>query len=144
WWQGQLTGLVLFSVTSALLALRAGHEVQAGAWLILGLLKPQLLLGVGLVLLVTRHWRVLAVWAAGGAGLVGASFLAFGNWLPSYSAYLANYLDNPALGDQPALMQNWRGSVYMLLHTSPAPLVSGLTLLGLGLLVVLCWPGRPR
>ena len=79
-WQGQLAIPIWLALTGAVLALRAGQERRAGAWLILGLLKPQLIALPLLALLVGRRWRALGVVAAGTAGVLGVSLLAFGNW----------------------------------------------------------------
>ncbi len=139
-WQGQMTGLVLCSVTGTLLALRRSADRQAGAWLVLGLLKPQLLVGLGVALVATRRRQTVFVWAGGGALLTAVSTAVFGNWIPAFVAYLRQFTDSSAgLGDHAALMQNWRGGVYMLLRTESPLLVWILTLGGVGLLLVFLW-----
>jgi alpha-1,2-mannosyltransferase len=76
--EGNSTHLLLGLLVAALLSLRAGHELRAGALLaVCGVVKlPLLLLGAPFVL--RGRWRVATGFAAGLAGLVGLSLLIFG------------------------------------------------------------------
>jgi hypothetical protein len=148
-WQGQLAIPVWLGLTGAVLAWRSGHERQAGAWLILGLLKPQLIALPVLALLVGRRWRALAVVLAGSAAVLGGSLLVLGNWLPAYVSFLTTFVrPDLALGDNPLLIQNWRGLVYHLLGTTGGPAADGLVLaldaLSVAGVVALCWPRAGR
>jgi Glycosyltransferase family 87 len=75
----QLDGMVALGVGAAI-ALWS-RPFLAGLCLGLTLLKPQLMLPAGAVLLVTRRWRVLAGWAAAGLLLSGAAALLNPRWV---------------------------------------------------------------
>lgn len=128
---------VLLGLTEAWLALRAGRDWRAGGWLVLGLIKPQLILLPLLVLVVQRRWRPLVVVAGVGSLLAVLSFVVCGNWVPSYSSLLA-LMQDPAqpIADAPWVMHNWRALVYDLLGTDQSflavGLLGGLTLLSAG------------
>jgi hypothetical protein len=147
-WQGQISVLPLVSLTGLALALRRGQAVQAGAWGILGLIKPQLVVVPLLALLVARRWQAFLVTAGTGALLVGISLALFGNWLPGFNNLLRqSVIAGEAAAGYVVGMPNWQGLVYKLLGTSDSPpavaLSAGLILGSLALVVVLCWP-RPR
>lgn len=148
-WQGQTPIIVLLGLVGALISLRAGKDGQAGAWLVLGLIKPQLIALPVLALLLARRWRALVALVVGGLLLLAASLLALGNWIPGYLDMLTNYVRTGAtVGDDPTIMHNWRGLVFRLLGTDSGPvagtLVSGLTLLSVGLAVAVCWPRKAQ
>lgn len=147
-WQGQISVLPLLSLTGMALALRRGRAVQAGAWGILGLIKPQLVAVPLLALLVARGWRTLLVTAGAGALLVGGSLALFGNWLPGFNDLLRqSVIEGEAAAGYVAGMPNWQGLVYKLLGSSDSPaavaLSTTLILLSLALAVICCWL-RPR
>ncbi len=75
----QLDGFVALGLGAAL-ALRS-RPYLAGAVLGLTLMKPQLVLPLGVALLVSRRWRILAGWAAAGAVLLAATLLIEPRWL---------------------------------------------------------------
>jgi hypothetical protein len=128
--QGQFQLLPLLGITAALLALEAGHPRRASRWLLLGLMKPYLLLGVVLMLAVRRHWGVLVPFALGTAVIGIGSLGVLDNWLPAYVDLLAQMeRAGAALGDYPAAMQNWRALV-LLTTGAEAPLVVGALTVG--------------
>jgi hypothetical protein len=143
---GQFSILSLVALTGAFAALRARKEGQAGLWLLLSLIKPQLVLLPLLVLLLGRRWRALAVYAAGMAVLVGGSILVLGNWIPDELGFWERI--GPAVGtgvmDVMPWMHNWRGLVWGLLDSTTSPLAlgltGGLTVVSLAVLVGFCWP----
>jgi hypothetical protein len=140
---GQLGILILLSLCGALVALRADRGYEAGAWLVLGLAKPQLIALPLLALLVLRCWRPLVTFALGLLALTGASLLLLGNWIPSYLILLRDFVSHQLGGDIPERMENWRGLVYHLLGTDSTALAGGLitalTVAGVGVVVALCW-----
>jgi hypothetical protein len=142
--------LVWLSLTGALGALAANGERQAGLWLILGLVKPQILIAPLLALLVARRWRTLLVFGAGTAAVAGVSFLIMGFWIPEYLRFLGDYVrPGSPISEIPDKMQNWRGLVYHLLGADSGPIAAGpigaLTVASVGTVVVICWPrGGPQ
>jgi len=75
----QLDGLVALGIGAAI-ALRS-KPYLAGLALGLTLVKPQLVLPIGLALLVTRTWRVLVGWAAAGLVLLLSTLALNPHWV---------------------------------------------------------------
>lgn len=141
---GQFGLWPLLGLTEALLALRAGHERRAGAWLLLTLFKPQLIFLPLLALLLNRRWRTLIVFGACTAGVLALSLAVLGNWLPGYLALLDEFTrQGAALGNYPGAMHNWRGLVTAWLGADSTPpaltLWLGLSVLSLAAVVALWW-----
>lgn len=108
--QGQLGMLVTVGLIETLIALRAGREWAAGAWLALGLMKPQMILFPLFLFLIWRCWRVLAGFSVILAGVLGLSLVKIGFWIPRYWNFLKEYNYRGAeLSLYPIAMQNWRG-----------------------------------
>lgn len=61
--QGQVSVLLLASLSACLLALRAGHDRVAGVALALALLKPTYMLPFLLLLVLRRRWQALAAFS---------------------------------------------------------------------------------
>ncbi len=146
-WQGQLSIVIWFGVTMAVLALRRGREREAGLWLLLGLLKPQILIIPLLALLVAQRRQMLQTFIMGFTVLFGLSLLLLGNWLPGYLNLVSGFLQGaPAIREAVNRMPNWRGFVFHLLGTSdsgPAlSLIIMLTLLTAACVIVVYWPRR--
>src|SRR5450759_3766217 len=76
---GQLDGLVALGVGAAI-ALRS-KPYLAGLALGLTLVKPQLVLTIGLALLVTRMWRVIVGWATAGLVLLLSTMALNPHWV---------------------------------------------------------------
>jgi hypothetical protein len=142
---GQFSILSRAALTGAVGALQARKEGQAGLWLLLSLIKPQLVLLPLLVLLLGRRWQTLAVYAAGMGVFVGGSILVLGNWIPAELTFWDRI--GPAVGtgvmDVMPWMHNWRGLVWGLLDSTSSPLAlaltGGLTILSIATVIVLCW-----
>jgi hypothetical protein len=110
--QGQLSLLPTLGVVKAMGALEEGSSWRAGAWLSLGLVKPQLVFFPLLALLVWGCWRGLLVVAAAGSAVMTGSIIVLGFWVPEYLRFLGEYTQRgPALALYPKAMQNWRGLV---------------------------------
>lgn len=75
----QLDGIVALGIGAAI-ALWS-RPYLAGLCLGLTLLKPQLMLPLGVALLVSRHWRVLGGWATAGVALTAAPALLNPRWV---------------------------------------------------------------
>ena len=80
----QLDGLVAMGVGAAL-ALWS-RPYLAGLALGLTLMKPQLVLPIGVALLVTRRWKVLAGWAAAGVVLTAAPAVLNPRWVLEWAS----------------------------------------------------------
>ena len=146
-WQGQLSIVMWFGVTMSLLALTRGRDRAAGLWLLLGLLKPQILLIPLLALLVARRWRMLQTFSAGFVAVFAASLLLLGNWLPGYVNLITGFLQaDPSVREATSRMPNWRGVVFHLLGTSDGALagslIAALTVLTIAGVIAAYWPRR--
>lgn len=138
-----------FGLVSLLLlrrALRRDRAGLAGAALVLGSLKPQLVLLPGLALLAARRWRALAAAALLGGALAALTTAALGwrAWgdflgaLREVGGYFGLY------GVAPSKMYNLRGTLALLLGGGRAELINALAGLGLALAVAAllpCWRG---
>ncbi len=124
----------------ALLALRAGKKARAGAWLLLGLIKPQLILAPVFALLCWRCWRAVGTFVAGTCLLAAASFAALGFWIPAYLRLLAEFERlGPELSLYPGAMQNWRGAGWVAFGPHGAMFTLLLTGLSILLILQLAW-----
>jgi Glycosyltransferase family 87 len=140
--QGQLSLLPTLGVVKAMGALEEGSNWRAGAWLSLGLMKPQLLLFPLLAFLVWGCWRGLVVVAGASLAVMTVSIVALGFWIPEYWRFLGEYTQRgPALALYPKAMQNWRGLVTSVLGIdggwSVLCLIAGLSAVSVMLAVVL-------
>jgi len=147
-WLGQSSPLVLLGLCGAYAANKRGRQGWAGVALTLLVLKPQILLVLGLLLLLLGRWRTLAVCGGLIAGLGIAAMPVLGAaWPLHYARFLSgitNWQGNH--NEYPAIMYNWRGLLTNLLGDSwPGPLALGvtvLTILSLGLLCSAWWWSR--
>jgi hypothetical protein len=147
---GQLTLLSVVALFGFCAALRSGRQGAAGMWLVLGSVKPQLMLVPGLILLAGRRWRALASAAALFALWGGATTLVLGpSCWPDFLAMLGHCTwQFGRYGIQPLSMYNFKGLFTAMLGTPQAPLINVLTLAASAASVVLAailWlPPWPR
>jgi len=128
--------LPALGLAETLLALRAGKRARAGAWLLLGLIKPQLILAPVFALLCWRCWRAVGTFVAGTCFLAAVSFIALAFWIPAYLRLLAQFERlGPELSLYPGAMQNWRGAAWVAF--GPHGTVFTLLLTGLSILLIL-------
>ena len=111
--QGSFSLLVTVALLEVFLALRAGGERAAAAWLVVASVKPQAVLTTGVALLAARRWRVLGFAAAGMIVLVVAAsaVMGVGIW-PSYLRFLGDYIGSfDVFSVRPSVMWNLRGTL---------------------------------
>ena len=140
---GQFGLVCTLGLAQMMLSLQAGKPSRAGCWLVLGLLKPHLLVFPLLALWLWRCWRTLASFLLSTALVFGISFAKLGFWIPAYLRFLANFSSmGRELSLWPTAMQNWRGLVAVLLgnDTSLAAhaWLTALSIASLVLLVAVC------
>ena len=114
---GSFSLLMLACFIQSYVALKRGRDGQAGAWLVIGSIKPQLVLLPGLMLLAGRRWRVIAIGALVGGALALIASLALGPavWR-DYLAMLGRYTaEFDRLSVKPQLMWNLRGTLTLVL-----------------------------
>jgi hypothetical protein len=107
---GQVSGLITLILATSLLLLRRGHEGLAGSSLALAAVKPQLVVGVLLLLAVRARWRALVAFSltAGALSLAALPFVG----LTSYLELLQFLANQSGAGGLAAVnythMHNWR------------------------------------
>jgi hypothetical protein len=141
--QNQLGLFPALGILEAALALKDRKPVKAGLWLLLGILKPQLILFPLLALVLWQCWRAVVPFVLGCAAVFAVSLSIAGWWVPDYLSFLRAY--NRA-GSQmslyPQAMHNWRGLACVLFQMAhPAAsraLIVALTLVSILATVILC------
>jgi glycosyl transferase family 87 len=76
--RGQIAAALLASFTAAFFAFRSGHDWPAGAVLGLLVFKPQFLVAIPLVFLLSRAWKALAGLATAGIAEIALTWMYFG------------------------------------------------------------------
>lgn len=133
---GQADLLVLGALLAGYKVWRSGRSAAAGAVFALGAIKPHLLAGVVLLLVVRRDWKALARFACLGAALIVVpALLTAPEALADNLRLLVSY---PSSGDRLAVnaevMPNWRGFVVSLTGRNDV----ALWLPGLAALALVC------
>lgn len=123
---GAFSLLLLVALAQLHAALAAQRERAAGLWLLLGTLKPQLVLLPGVMALAAGRWRALATAALGG-GLLAAVATGLLGWR-TWDDYLRLTRDFALLFDRlgvdPSLMWNVRGALASWLGPQRAELIN--------------------
>jgi hypothetical protein len=115
-WNGQSTLLIALCMVLSYTWLRRNKEGLAGVGLALGLLKPQLVITLLLVMMYRRRWRFVFGFATGAAMLAVVSAIMVGsNGLASYVALMQSASSPHGFaGIVPAFMVSIRGTVARL------------------------------
>jgi hypothetical protein len=110
---GQVDLIALAGLLGGYVLLRADRRALAGVSLCLVLVKPHLLIGVGLYLVLRREWRTLAALAAIGIPLlVLPAVITAPGALVDNVKVLASYPgSDQGLSVNSAVMPNWRGFI---------------------------------
>jgi hypothetical protein len=141
--QNQLGLFPALGILEAVVAFRDRRPVKAGCWLLLGILKPQLILLPLLALVVGRCWKTLTPFLIGSLVVFVVSLFAAGWWVPGYLSFLVTYNRTGAgVSLYPQAMQNWRGLTYVLFYPghplASRVLLSVLSVMSVAAVVVIC------
>lgn len=143
---GQMGLLCAVGLSEALVSLQSGKQWQAGCWLALGLVKPQIIALPLLALAVWQCWRALASFTTILVLLVGLSFAKLGYWITDYLHFMKEfYRRGKEFSLYPLAMQNWLGLVSALLGKDTgiaAHVLLGILSIGSVLLVLFLCRGR--
>ena len=149
--QGAFSLLVCVAVTEAYVALRSAHDSRAGAWLALASIKPQAVATLGVMLLVGRRWRAIAVGAGVGLVLATIATVVLGPRIwADYLGFLSRYVSTfDEFSVRPSVMWNLRGTLTLLIGpdqaASQATLINTVGLVGqIAGLVAVAWLWRRR
>ena len=152
---GQSSPLVLLGLCGAYAGIKRGRDGWAGVALALMVVKPQMLLVVGVVLLLQLRWRPLVVCGSIIAGLTIAAMPILGVlWPLRYAQFLAGIGQwSGNHNEYPSIMHNWRGLIFHFAGGASASLagflIAALTAASLGVLLWVWWhrvagqPGVP-
>jgi Glycosyltransferase family 87 len=135
--QNQLGLFPALGILEAALSFQDRKPVKAGCWLLLGIMKPQLIVFPLLALILWQCWRALLPFVVGCATVLAVSVSIVGWWVPDYLSFLGAY--NRAghrMSLYPQAMQNWRGLASVLFRTA-CPTASQTLIVSLTLLSVL-------
>jgi alpha-1,2-mannosyltransferase len=120
--QGALSLIIAVAMLETFLALRDGRDRTAAVWLVIGSLKPQVVIAIGAAVLGARRWRVIG-WGLGLLAitvLVTTLVMGVGIW-PAYAGFLGDYVGSfDVLSVRPAVMWNVRGTMTMLVGPDAA------------------------
>ncbi len=114
---GAFSLLMLTFLFELTVSMREDSKADAGLWMGLGALKPQVMLFPGVMLLATGRWQSLLVAAgvAGGLSLLGAIFLGPGAWYGFVGALIKAFGASDSLGVAPSAMINLKGVIASIL-----------------------------
>ena len=143
-WQGQMSGIALLGLVGSVVMFQRGADRAAGLWLLLVLLKIQLLPLAAVALLIWRKPRAIIAFAVGTGLLLTLSLLVFGNWISALSPLIQASLNVEVNNGYTGGMSNWRGLLYVAVGSNTSAvsqtLEAALTGISLGGVVLLCWP----
>ena len=148
---GAFSLLMLLCVLQFYWSLKQGRERGAGLWLLLGTVKPQIVLLPSLALIGARRWRALAVILGGGATLLLISGLLLGwqSWAGFLNALRTTSTFFGVFGIVPTTMYNFKGTLALILGNQQGALINQLSLVALAAvaaLILWLWrvPWRPE
>jgi hypothetical protein len=141
---GQLSIVVLVVLIACYRSVQHRRDARAGAYWLLGTVKPQLVLMPGIGLLLTRRWRAVTVmFAVGMAWFLATSlWLGFDVWIGFLQMLVRVVGYEGRFGFRPDEMVNFRGLLSSILGHGNAELVntlSGIFLLAAMLATGLLW-----
>jgi hypothetical protein len=115
---GTFSLLMLIALMGFSFALKRGREIEAIMWLILGSIKPQVMVLPGIALLFSRRWKILGIGTAIMSCIIFTSSLAlkWDIWVDFFGAVAKAYeAKNNSLCVNPEAMCNLRGTLSVLL-----------------------------
>jgi hypothetical protein len=130
-------------------SLKQGRDRSAGLWLLLGTVKPQVLLLPGVLLISARRWRTLGAALLGGCALVALSgaLLGWRSWTGFVDALRTVNGYFGVFGIVPTTMYNFKGTLALILGNDQGLLINQISLVALALatvLILLLWRGAWR
>jgi hypothetical protein len=131
---GAFSLLMLICTLQLVIALQRNRQIPAGLWFLVGLIKPQVMILPGVLLVASRRWRALWVIFLGGVILILVPSLILGRftWLDyikelrEFSNFFGRYSIDPRgmynlrgtltllFGDQKSILINWASMAALL------------------------------
>jgi hypothetical protein len=143
---GAFSLLMLLCVLQFYWSLKQGRDRGAGLWLLLGTVKPQIMLLPGVILIAARRWRALAVVCVGGTALVliSGALLGWQSWIGFLNALRTTNSYFGIFGIVPATMYNFKGTLTLILGNEQGSLINQISVVALAavaILTLLLWRG---
>ena len=144
---GQDSAMSLLILVGVFASLKYGRDVAAGGILALGLYKPQLVLPLAGILLMSRNWPSLIGFAATATALAAIS-LGMVGWQGILSLFsIISEMDHPTTIVYPAHMANLRGWFFPLLSLFRSPELTNILTAIVSLIVycysvIVCWKNK--
>jgi hypothetical protein len=131
---GSFSLLLTLCLLQFYLALKRDDAWAAGFWLVLGTVKPQAVLLLGIMLVAARRWRVILRALLIGAALAIAASLILGwhIWLDYVTLLRSHTGLFDAFGVVPTDMHNLKGTLALLLGNDQGSLINLISYLALG------------
>ena len=149
--QGSFSLLVTVALLEVYLALCAGGQPAAAAWLVVASVKPQAVLATGVALVAARRWVVVGLAAAGFLSLALLATVVMGPAIwPSYLRFLGDYVGSfDVFSVRPSVMWNLRGTLSLWagpdITPATAALINQVALIAqIAALVAIAWLWRGR
>jgi hypothetical protein len=145
-YKGQLSLIILLCIILWIREMRKGNDLGTAVWLLIGSIKPQLIVVPFLLTILARKWKALAYFAAGGTLITAICAISLGtesirNFVLSMLRIDSNFIVTPLL----VYMYNFKGFLTLILGVGSLPLIRSLTFTGFLcalIIVILLWGGR--
>jgi hypothetical protein len=146
---GTFSLLMLICLAQIYLALKRENDGHAGLWLIIGTVKLQLMVFPGLLLLGGRRWRALGSVLLFGAGVMAVcgALLGWKIWLDFITTLRTIGSAFSALGNEPTVMYNLKGTLTLILGSGRSVLINQIGVIALITAItagLLLWRGHWR
>jgi hypothetical protein len=143
---GAFSLLMLLCVLQFYWSLKQGRDRSVALWLLLGTVKPQIMLLPGVILVAARRWRALAMILVGGAALVliSGALLGWQSWIGFLNALRTTNSYFDIFGIVPATMYNFKGTLTLILGDEQGSLINQISFVALAvvtILTLLLWRG---
>ena len=143
-YKGQLSLIILLCIILWIREMRKGNDQGTAVWLIIGSIKPQLMVVPFLLTILARRWKALAYFAAGGTLITAICAILLGPEI--IGDFVLSMLRIDLLqSDLIVYMYNFKGFLALILGLVSLPLIMSLTFAGFLcalIIVVILWRGR--
>ena len=145
-YKGQLSLIILFCIFFWIKAIRKGNDQGIAFWLLIGSIRPQLLVVPFLLTILARKWKALVYFMAGATLITALCIISLGpecirDFLLSMLRVDSNIFPTP----WPIFMYNFKGFLSLILGLGALPLIRSLTIAGFLcalISVIFLWRGR--
>jgi hypothetical protein len=146
-YKGQISLIILLCIILWIREMRKGNDNGIAVWLLIGSIKPQLIVVPFLLTILARRWKALAYFAAGGTLIAAICAISLGpeSIRDFVSCMLSMLRIDSGFTVSSVHMYNFKSFLTMLLSPGSLPLIRSLTFAGFLcalIIVILLWRGR--